>query len=106
MDFWGGDLESVRDRLDYLQDLGIDVVYLNPIFSSLTNHKYDAWDYNVVDPVYGDRKALGELADDLHKRGMRIVLDGVFNHMDTQKPILSRSTEELRKSLARLLPMA
>lgn len=86
VDFWGGDLQSVRDRLDYLQDLGIDVVYLNPIFSSLTNHKYDAWDYNVVDPVYGDRKALGELADDLHKRGMRIVLDGVFNHMGRKSP--------------------
>lgn len=86
VDFWGGDLQAVRDRLDYLQELGVDVVYLNPIFLSLTNHKYDAWDYHQVDPAYGDRAQLRALADDLHARGMRLVLDGVFNHMGRKSP--------------------
>jgi glycosidase len=86
IDFWGGDLSSVQERLDYLQELGVDVVYLNPIFASLTNHKYDAWDYHTIDLVYGDRPKLRELADDLHKRGMRLVLDGVFNHMGRKSP--------------------
>jgi glycosidase len=86
VDFWGGDLRSVRDHLDYLQGLGVEVVYLNPIFLSLTNHKYDAWDYHQVDPIYGDRAELHGLADELHRRGMKLVLDGVFNHMGRRSP--------------------
>ncbi len=81
VDYWGGDLDSVQGKLGYLEDLGVDVVYLNPIFESLTNHKYDASDYHRVDPVYGDRAELKELCDALHQKGMRLMLDGVFNHM-------------------------
>ncbi len=86
VDFWGGDLASLQGKLDYLEGLGVDVVYLNPIFESLTNHKYDAWDYHTVDPVYGTRADLKALADSLHGRGMKLVLDGVFNHMGRKSP--------------------
>lgn len=88
VDYWGGDLDSVRSKLDYLQGLGVDVVYLNPIFESLTNHKYDAWDYHKVDPVYGTRKDVAELAADLHGRKMKLMLDGVFNHVGKRSPYL------------------
>ncbi|RCK80371.1 MAG: Alpha amylase, GH13 family [Candidatus Ozemobacter sibiricus] len=87
IEFWGGDLAGLQSRLDYLQQLGVEVVYLNPIFESFTNHKYDAWDYHKVDPAYGTREDLARLADDLHRRGMRLVLDGVFNHMGRQSPM-------------------
>ena len=52
-DFYGGDLQGVWDKLDYLQDLGVDVIYFNPIFVSPSNHKYDIQDYDYVDPHYG-----------------------------------------------------
>ena len=87
IDFWGGDLESLAGKLDYLRELGIDVLYLNPIFESFTNHKYDAWDYHRVDPAYGTRDDLASLTQALHARGMRIVLDGVFNHMGRKSPM-------------------
>lgn len=86
VDYWGGDLKSVESKLYYLQSLGVKVLYFNPIFESLTNHKYDASDYQKVDPVYGDRAQLKGLCDDLHQRGMRLMLDGVFNHMGRRSP--------------------
>ena len=114
-EFYGGDLQGIIDKLDYLQDLGVEVLYLNPIFVSPSNHKYDCQDYDYVDPHYGrivedgegllapgdkdnthatkyikrvtDKKNLeasnelfAELVNELHKRGMKIILDGVFNH--------------------------
>ncbi len=87
LQFWGGDFDSLGNNLEYIEGLGIDVVYLNPIFESLTNHKYDAWDYHKIDPVYGDRKDLKVLSDRLHSKGMKLVLDGVFNHMGRRSPI-------------------
>ena len=87
VDYWGGDLDSLKNRLDYVQGLGADVVYLNPICESLSNHKYDASDYQKVDPVYGDRQELARLASDVHERGMKIMLDGVFNHMGRRSPM-------------------
>ncbi len=86
LEFWGGDLASLRGKLDYVQDLGAEVLYLNPIFRALTNHGYDTWDYHQVDPVYGSREELKALADELHRRDMRLVLDGVFNHMGRGSP--------------------
>lgn len=114
-EFYGGDLQGVIDKLDYLQDLGVEALYFNPLFVSPSNHKYDIQDYDYIDPHYGvivedggevlaegvtenrlaakyqkrttDIKNLEasnqlfiKLVEELHRRGMRIILDGVFNH--------------------------
>ncbi len=76
----GGDLLGIVERLDEIQDLGVTALYLTPIFTSASNHRYHTYDYLEVDPLLGGTAALRELVDTLHARGMRIVLDGVFNH--------------------------
>jgi glycosidase len=76
----GGDLIGIADQADYLADLGIDAVYLNPIFSSPSTHKYDAVDYYRVDDHLGGNEALGRLVEKLHNRGIRLILDASFNH--------------------------
>ena len=78
--FKGGDLYGVLEHLDYLQDLGITAIYLNPIFSSASNHRYHTYDYYEVDPLLGGNAALEELLEAAHRRKMRVILDGVFNH--------------------------
>lgn len=78
--FKGGDLYGVIEHLDYLQDLGVNAIYLNPIFSSASNHRYHTYDYRNVDPLLGGNDAFRELLDNSHKRKMHIILDGVFNH--------------------------
>jgi Glycosidases len=78
--FKGGDLLGVSEKLDYLEDLGINAIYFNPIFQSASNHRYHTHDYLQVDPLLGGNKAFKELLNEAHKRGIRIVLDGVFNH--------------------------
>lgn len=123
--FYGGDLKGVMDKLDYLQDLGVEVVYLNPIFVSPSNHKYDIQDYDYVDPHFGvivndggetlpewendnaraskyiqrvtDRENLEasnelliQLIEEIHRRGMKIILDGVFNHCGSFNKWLDR----------------
>ena len=76
----GGDLLGLAERLDELVDLGITAIYLNPIFSAASNHRYNAYDYLSVDPMLGGDAAFRELLDDAHTRGIRVILDGVFNH--------------------------
>jgi cyclomaltodextrinase / maltogenic alpha-amylase / neopullulanase len=76
----GGDLYGIAEKLDYLQDLGITALYLNPVFSSASNHRYHAFDYYTVDPLLGGNDAFMELLEKAHQVGIRIVLDGVFNH--------------------------
>ena len=78
--FKGGDLYGVAERLDYLKDLGITALYLNPIFASASNHRYHTFDYYNVDPLLGGNEAFKHLLDKAHKKGIRILLDGVFNH--------------------------
>jgi cyclomaltodextrinase len=76
----GGDLLGVAERLDYLQELGITALYFNPIFQSAANHRYHTHDYYRVDPILGGNGAFREMLDAAHARGIRVVLDGVFNH--------------------------
>ncbi len=78
--YQGGDLVGVSERLDYLQDLGINAIYFTPVFQSASNHRYHTHDYEKVDPMLGGNGALRRLVDQAHERGIRIVLDGVFNH--------------------------
>ncbi|MCI9074679.1 MAG: glycoside hydrolase family 13 protein [Dorea sp.] len=113
--FYGGDLQGVKDKLDYLQDLGVEVIYFNPLFVSPSNHKYDNQDYDYIDPHFGviindleeseaadspegfhaaryqkrvtdwenleaSNKFFADLVEEIHKRGMKVILDGVFNH--------------------------
>ena len=114
-EFYGGDLQGVMDKLDYLQELGVEVIYFNPLFVSPSNHKYDIQDYDYIDPHYGKIVADGgetleegqrdnhyatkyrqrvtdkenleasnqlfiRLVEEMHKRGMKVIIDGVFNH--------------------------
>lgn len=76
----GGDLLGVVERLGYLQDLGITAIYFTPIFQSASNHRYHTHDYYQVDPMLGGNEAFHELLEACHRRGIRVVLDGVFNH--------------------------
>ncbi|HET6447153.1 MAG TPA: glycoside hydrolase family 13 protein [candidate division Zixibacteria bacterium] len=78
--YQGGDLIGLVERLDYLTDLGINALYLNPIFTSATNHRYHTHDYYQVDPLLGGDDALRRLIEESHRRGVRVILDGVFNH--------------------------
>lgn len=78
--FKGGDLYGVIDHLDRLQALGVNALYLNPVFASASNHRYHTDDYFSVDPLLGGNEALRALLDEAHGRDMRVVLDGVFNH--------------------------
>jgi neopullulanase len=78
--FKGGDLLGIAEHLGYLEDLGVTAIYLNPIFASAANHRYHTYDYLTVDPLLGGDAALRELLDAAHDRGMRVILDGVFNH--------------------------
>lgn len=78
--FKGGDLMGVYEKLDYLQDLGINAIYFNPIFTSAANHRYHTYDYYNVDPILGGNPVFFMLLAEAHKRGIRIILDGVFNH--------------------------
>ena len=78
--FKGGDLYGIAERLPELAELGINALYLTPIFASASNHRYHAYDYMTVDPLLGGDAALRELLDAAHARGIRVILDGVFNH--------------------------
>jgi 4-alpha-glucanotransferase len=79
-DFFGGDLEGILQKLPYLKSLGITAIYLNPIFESPSNHRYDTGDYHSVDPMLGGNEAFGRLARAAKEQGIRIILDGVFSH--------------------------
>ncbi len=79
-DFFGGDFQGVLEKLDYLQSLGVETLYFNPIFEAAENHRYGTADYSRVDPMLGTNEDFTRLCDEAHRRGMRVMLDGVFNH--------------------------
>lgn len=79
-EFFGGDLWGIIEKLPYLQELGVTVLYLSPIFEAYSNHKYDTGDYSKVDAQFGGREALEALIRQAAEHGMRVILDGVFNH--------------------------
>lgn len=80
LDFYGGDLDGIRQKLPYLQELGITGLYLTPVFESPSSHKYDTTDYRKIDPGFGDEETMKLLVKEAHDRGIRVMLDGVFNH--------------------------
>lgn len=80
-DFYGGDLQGVIDHLDYLQHLGITGIYFCPIFKAHSNHKYDTIDYLEIDPDFGDKNTFRKLVDAAHERGIKVMIDAVFNHI-------------------------
>nr|WP_243196545.1 glycoside hydrolase family 13 protein [[Eubacterium] tenue] len=79
-DFHGGNLKGIISKLNYLKSLGISVIYLSPIFKSQSNHKYDTGDYKTIDPMFGDEEIFKELIYKASKKGINIILDGVFSH--------------------------
>ncbi|SJZ65027.1 Glycosidase [Pilibacter termitis] len=85
-DFYGGDLRGIIDHLDYLEELGINGLYLCPIFEAPSNHKYDTMDYKKIDRHFGTDKDFKELVEKAHARGIRVMLDAVFNHIGDKSP--------------------
>lgn len=79
-DFFGGNLRGIIEKLDYLKSLNVSVLYFNPIFRAYSNHRYDTGDYNQIDPMLGTEEDFAVLVQECRKRGIRIILDGVFNH--------------------------
>lgn len=89
-DFYGGTLEGIREKLDYLEDLGVTVLYLNPIFEAASNHRYDTADYLRIDPMLGDEASFRALCVDAAEHGISVVLDGVFNHVGADSRYFNR----------------
>lgn len=79
-DYFGGDLDGIRSKLDYLHDLGVTCIYLNPIFESHENHRYNTADYSKVDPMLGTNDDFKALCDEAREKGISVILDGVFSH--------------------------
>ncbi|MBI2763020.1 MAG: alpha-glucosidase C-terminal domain-containing protein [Chloroflexi bacterium] len=90
-DFFGGDLAGVTAKLDDLAALGVTVIYLNPIFAAPSNHRYDTSSYAFIDPDLGTQADFERLVSEARARGMRVLLDGVFNHVSSDSPWFDRS---------------
>ena len=96
--FAGGDLQGIIDNLDYLQSLGINGIYLTPIFKSISNHKYDIEDYYKIDEQFGDEETLLKLVKLAHDKGIKIILDAVFNHISEKSPLFQDVLKNGKKS--------
>jgi glycosidase len=90
-DFFGGDLAGITAHLDELADLGVTAIYLNPIFAAPSNHRYDTSDYTVIDPDLGTLEDFQALVTGAKARGIRLILDGVFNHVSSDSPWFDRA---------------
>ena len=89
-DFFGGNIKGIESKLDYLKELGISVIYLNPVFESESNHHYDTGNYHKVDPIFGTNEEFRHLIDTAREKGIRIILDGVFSHTGAQSIYFNR----------------
>jgi glycosidase/fibronectin type 3 domain-containing protein len=89
-DYLGGDLKGVDQQLDYLAALGVSAIYFNPVFDAGSNHSYDTQDYTKIDPAFGSQKDFDNLVKHADALGIRIILDGVFNHMSSDSPLFDR----------------
>lgn len=89
-EIYGGDLEGIIKHIDYLKALGVTVIYLNPVFSSISSHRYDASDYSKIDPILGELGDFEQLVSIAEKNGMKIILDGVFNHVSDDSTYFDR----------------
>ncbi len=83
-DFFGGNLKGIEKKLDYIKDLGVGVIYLNPVFMAFSNHRYDTADYKRIDPLLGDEKDFCSLCKKAHELNIKIILDGVFSHTGSE----------------------
>ena len=99
LDFYGGDLQGVTEKIPYLKELGVTAVYLNPIFTAPSVHKYDCLDYFHVDPHFGGDEALAELSQKLHENGMKLILDISINHTGTAHKWFNKDGTYFDKSL-------
>ncbi|HEY0221935.1 glycoside hydrolase family 13 protein [Lactovum miscens] len=89
-DFYGGNIKGIIAKIPYLKELGVNALYLNPIFLSKSNHRYDTLDYMRIDPVLGTEADFQKLVDKLHENGMHIILDGVFSHVGDDSEYFNR----------------
>ncbi|MDY4191676.1 MAG: glycoside hydrolase family 13 protein [Oscillospiraceae bacterium] len=89
-DYYGGDLRGITEKLGYLESLGVTCLYLNPIFEAHSNHRYNTADYKKVDPLLGTEEDFTELCREAHRRGIRVVLDGVFSHTGSDSVYFNR----------------
>jgi glycosidase len=89
-DYFGGDLSGIIEKLPYLNKLGVKVIYVNPIFEAGSNHNYDTQDYYLIENFFGDTGTFIALAEGAHRRGMKVILDGVFNHVSSDSPYFDR----------------
>mmetsp|Transcript_71972 Transcript_71972/g.210842 ORF Transcript_71972/g.210842 Transcript_71972/m.210842 type:complete len:633 (+) Transcript_71972:63-1961(+) len=92
--FWGGDLQSLCSKADYIKDLGADILYMQPIVEGFSNHKYDTTDYFKVEPQYGTIDDFKALTSAAHDSGMKVVLDGVFNHMGIRSHVFKEAMDD------------
>ncbi|ABR31424.1 cyclomaltodextrinase [Thermosipho melanesiensis] len=95
--FYGGDLWGIAEKIEYLRDLGVNAIYLTPIFLSNSNHKYDTIDYFKVDPQFGGIRALKRLINSLHAENMKLILDGVFNHVGRENVYFKKALKGKNK---------
>lgn len=98
MTYYGGDFEGLIQELPYLEKMGVDILYLSPVFASPTYHKYDIMDYYKIEDIYGGKEGLKKLVEEAHAKGIKVVLDGVFNHCSSKHPFFKDVMEKGQES--------
>ena len=93
-DFYGGNLNGIREKLPYLHALGAEILYLNPIFMAFSTHRYDTYDYKRIDPMLGTEEDFSALCSEAHALGMKVVLDGVFSHVGSRSPYFQSAVSD------------